>query len=218
MDGTTAVTIPIRDANGRMQAADPASGATDKTLVTANWVSQTGAGAPNNLLHRGGNETKNGQLTMTYPGIFTTGIKIVEFSAGIGSTSTYRLMFKIARSSITSYFRNVTVFTEIGRANPSRGLTYIMVGLHQGNADQINVFNIGRTNSEVIKYAITYDTDYVYVYRKNESNLGISSNSFVAFETFNGDPTKAFPVFTAGTTSDDTTTYVGTLIQEVTMS
>ena len=57
MDGTTAATIPIRDANGRMQAADPASGATDKTLVTANWVSQSGSGAPNNLLHKNGNET-----------------------------------------------------------------------------------------------------------------------------------------------------------------
>ena len=60
VDGTTADTIPIRDANGRMQAADPASGATDKTLVTANWVSQTGDSAPNNLIHRSGNETKTG--------------------------------------------------------------------------------------------------------------------------------------------------------------
>ena len=56
MDGTTAATIPIRDVNGRMQAADPASGATDKTLVTANWVSQTGNTAPNNIMHRRGNE------------------------------------------------------------------------------------------------------------------------------------------------------------------
>ena len=56
MDGTTAATIPIRDVNGRMQAADPASGATDKTLVTANWVSQSGSGSPNNLVHTNGNE------------------------------------------------------------------------------------------------------------------------------------------------------------------
>ena len=62
MDGTTAATIPIRDANGRMQAADPASGATDKTLVTANWVSQTGDSGPNNLIHKSGNETKNGMF------------------------------------------------------------------------------------------------------------------------------------------------------------
>ena len=68
MDGTTAATIPIRDANGRMQAADPASGATDKTLVTANWVSQTGVGAPNNLLHTTGNERGTGEkyIAVTY--------------------------------------------------------------------------------------------------------------------------------------------------------
>lgn len=64
MDGTTAATIPIRDANGRMHAADPTSGATDKTLVTANWVSQTGSGRPNNLIHDGGNETINGGKTI----------------------------------------------------------------------------------------------------------------------------------------------------------
>lgn len=57
VDGTTGATIPIRNANGRMQAADPASGSTDNTLVTANWVSQTGDASPNNLLHRSGVET-----------------------------------------------------------------------------------------------------------------------------------------------------------------
>ena len=60
VDGITASTIPIRDANGRVQAADPASGATDKTLVTANWISQTGNSAPNNAMHRSGNEDFSG--------------------------------------------------------------------------------------------------------------------------------------------------------------
>ena len=64
MDGTTAATIPIRDANGRMQAADPASGATDKTVTNANWVSQTGDSSPNNLVHRFGNETIYGTKTL----------------------------------------------------------------------------------------------------------------------------------------------------------
>ena len=63
IDGTTANSIPIRDGNGRMHAADPASGATDKTLVTANWVSQTGSGAPNNLMHKSGDETATGTKT-----------------------------------------------------------------------------------------------------------------------------------------------------------
>ena len=53
-----------RDAQGRAFAADPDNGATDKTLVTANWVSQTGEGRPNNVLHNNGSETKSGRLTM----------------------------------------------------------------------------------------------------------------------------------------------------------
>lgn len=61
VNGTDANSIGLRDANGRMQAADPAAGATDKTLVTANWVSQTGDDAPNNLAHRNGNETWRGE-------------------------------------------------------------------------------------------------------------------------------------------------------------
>ena len=65
IDGTNASTIPIRDANGRLKAADPASGATDKTLVTANWISQTGDSSPNNAVHRSGNETVNGTKRMT---------------------------------------------------------------------------------------------------------------------------------------------------------
>ena len=64
IDGTTGTTIPIRNSNGRLQAADPAAGATDKTLTTANWISQTGSGRPNNLIHNQGNEEKNGDLTL----------------------------------------------------------------------------------------------------------------------------------------------------------
>ena len=65
INGVDANSIGLRDANGRMQAADPAAGATDKTLVTANWVSQTGAGAPNNLAHRNGNEDIGGIKNFT---------------------------------------------------------------------------------------------------------------------------------------------------------
>lgn len=60
VNGINANSIGLRDASGRMQAADPAAGATDKTLVTANWVSQTGDGTPNNLIHTNGNEKASG--------------------------------------------------------------------------------------------------------------------------------------------------------------
>lgn len=59
---TTAVanTLAQRDGDARLIAADPASGATDGTLATTNWISQTGNSSPNNLLHRTGNEIKYG--------------------------------------------------------------------------------------------------------------------------------------------------------------
>lgn len=64
INGVDADSIGLRDTNGRMQAADPAAGATDKTLVTANWVSQTGDSGPNNLIHKSGSETKTGRLNL----------------------------------------------------------------------------------------------------------------------------------------------------------
>ena len=89
MNGTTATTIPIRDANGRIQAADPASGATDKTLVTANWVSQTGAGRPNNLIHDSGTETFTGIKTSQQP--FLTDVLGVDIGRTLGYYKTHNL-------------------------------------------------------------------------------------------------------------------------------
>ena len=56
--------VNVQTIQGTLKANDPSSGATDKTLVTANWVSQTGEGRPNNVLHNNGSETKSGRLTM----------------------------------------------------------------------------------------------------------------------------------------------------------
>lgn len=55
--------VGIQTIQGTLKANDPASGATDKTLVTANWVSQTGDSAPNNIVHKTSNETIDGIKT-----------------------------------------------------------------------------------------------------------------------------------------------------------
>lgn len=86
-----------RDAQGRAFAADPAAGATDKTLVTANWISQTGDSGPNNLMHRAGNET-------------STGFKFGNFSVKQGNMSIpqpdtdgkYRRIFRIKNVGINT--------------------------------------------------------------------------------------------------------------------
>ena len=55
---------------GRAQAADPDAGATNQTLATTNWVSQTGDSSPNNLIHKTGNEsftgTKSSNILQTF--------------------------------------------------------------------------------------------------------------------------------------------------------
>lgn len=56
--------VNIQTVQGTLKANDPASGATDKTLVTANWVSQSGVTKPNNLIHTIGNEIKYGTLSL----------------------------------------------------------------------------------------------------------------------------------------------------------
>ena len=97
-----------RDAQGRAFAADPESGATDKTLVTANWVSQTGVGAPNNLVHKNGSETLNGAYTYTgqiissrrqnQQNITTIATDIASVSS-VGSYWNYPIVFRAADSS-----------------------------------------------------------------------------------------------------------------------
>lgn len=104
VDGTTANSIGIRDANGRMQAADPASGATDKTLVTANWVSQTGDSGPNNLIHKTGNETVG---------------NIKTFSGQIIAQNTVRVspMSNIRRGLVTRMSNSTTEMYFIGNTS-----------------------------------------------------------------------------------------------------
>ena len=49
------------------KAAAPENGAVDTSVVNANWASQTGDDAPNNLSHRYGNETEYGIRTFDKP-------------------------------------------------------------------------------------------------------------------------------------------------------
>jgi len=156
IDGTAANSIGLRDTNGRMQAADPASGATDKTLVTANWVSQTGSGAPNNLIHRSGDEdltgTKNNP-TMGIGNVYIGGstqrwIRIAYTTIVDASICGYVLPDKLVGIDMSCEFYL------IGRTNNS-------------------IFNIRATiwaNPNPALFALTYDgTTYELWYHYNEN-------------------------------------------------
>ena len=159
----TAATIPIRDSDGRMQAADPASGATDKTLVTANWVSQTGAGAPNNLLHTTGNETADGikYFLDTIVGFNTGG-------NGRGSTGNANAFFRIPKySSITL---NVMVSSRY-----NVGMAWMEIGIDAD--DNVSVMssavNSAKTAGTVEAIVATTTDGYVRVgLRYTGSNVG----------------------------------------------
>lgn len=103
----TPATLALRDANGRMQAADPASGATDKTLVTANWISQSGNSSPNNLLHKIGTEN------------FTGYKEDQNDSIGIYGSQSHGFICKSRwfASTTTSYNRSIPSFIFKGNDN-----------------------------------------------------------------------------------------------------
>lgn len=107
VNGIDANSIGLRDGNGRMQGADPAAGATDKTLVTANWVSQTGDSGPNNLIHKNGNETKNGELKLITQG--TTPLEIKQ-TRNAPAISMYALSYDLNQHETTQYYPGIYMF------------------------------------------------------------------------------------------------------------
>ena len=144
--GTTANSIGIRDTNGRMQGADPASGATDKTLTTANWISQTGANRPNNLLHYGGRENISGHKTasritmLAGPNTRVTGtskIELFRYNFPASSTSNFRLLFmdrgqtSLLSISITTDTTKPTAINATDQFNNT--IPYIVAYLNDSN-------------------------------------------------------------------------------------
>ena len=132
INGTDANSIGLRDGNGRMRAADPAAGATDKTLVTANWVSQTGDDAPNNLIHRSGNETRSGNLTSVSLFPFNSKASNPEFlQNGIPTKNTVQTFI----NRVLDYNNNETC--RIYERHFSNGTKYVELYLSVGGSDQI---------------------------------------------------------------------------------
>ena len=107
-----------------MQAADPAAGATDKTLVTANWVSQTGDSAPNNLIHKRGTETKLGILNLPdgYEGI----MRQHPINTNNTSDNTWRLGFSLTMNNNDILI--IKVFSAFNNTDTQEALIKIVKG------------------------------------------------------------------------------------------
>lgn len=130
--------VNVQTIQGTLKANDPASGTTDKTLVTANWVSQTGDSGPNNLIHKTGNENRpTGLLSTSYIGSKLPRIKtpssknvwirwceitpsytennIIEMISNVGNNGLFYCMFAIAGAG--GYSRCLSIINAPQNAN-----------------------------------------------------------------------------------------------------
>ena len=153
VNGIEANSIGLRDANGRLQAADPAAGATDKTLVTANWVSQTGDSGPNNILHKRGAESKVEDLTLYNKLIMRQ----------FGPNSAINLMTPANRSTFNAVFGDMLNWDDMnGNRIVSVRFSQKIDGevavewlFHMPDGSQINIGKFGITaNGTVIKTGV----------------------------------------------------------------
>lgn len=76
------------------KGATAESGAVDTSLINANWASQTGNSAPNNFIHKTGDETKTGNFTVDgfeySPHPFGGGERVVSLTT-VGATEWFKV-------------------------------------------------------------------------------------------------------------------------------
>ena len=144
VNGIDANSIGLRDGNGRMQAADPAAGATDKTLVTANWVSQSGEGKPNNLIHDAGNEDINGTKR------HISGVLGQSYQLTIPVNGNYSI--EIAYKGVTTQFAKIEIFDYINNINSVMWDVFLV--WNGGTANRAYGRRLGDPNAAAPKFTV----------------------------------------------------------------
>ena len=159
-----------RDAQGRAFAADPDNGATDKTLVTANWVSQTGAEAPNNLVHRSGIEAING----------TKAFNAIKF-VGITSNEVANTDYLLLKHSLTTTTQDYRCILQICKTSPVIcQLIYLDYKITNDriitltNSRQTTLSDYGSTNTST--YSIYTENNAVCIAIRTSQNQGVVCN------------------------------------------
>lgn len=183
VDGVDADSIGIRDADGRMHAADPASGATDKTLVTANWVSQTGAGRPNNLIHDSGNEDINGRKYFN-DAIDVNSVKFVGGFPSYGDGTQWTLVYR-AKDATTqnTQFRKFGFIARRYRARASTANSDWGLGecFFQGGTEAYWVFFTKGADLDPSKYkALIVDNKAEFYLKTSSANNRMYLNGLYA--------------------------------------
>ena len=132
----------------------PPPGSTDQTVPNTNWISQTGNGGPNNLIHKTGDETKSGLLTLkqspdySFPRMVGNGtsdgvkwMKICKLN-GFSSGQIMPILVMFERGffliHLTAYgsINNTTLYTVfIGARNSNQ--TYNDVAIYKDSDDEL---------------------------------------------------------------------------------
>lgn len=159
--------VNVQAIQGTLKANDPANGATDKTLVTANWVSQTGENAPNNLIHRNGNETRYGSLTAVHPIPFISKASYPEFlQKGIPTENIVQMFI----SRLLDYNNNETC--RFYERHLSNGIKYVEIyqSVYGSNEELLHPFiRIELTNdNKTVARCSSRDSTNIADYSNNE--------------------------------------------------
>lgn len=135
----------VKSFSSNPKIAAPASGATDDSAVNANWVSQTGDSAPNNLIHKNGNETKIGNFTAT---ALTANKKLrnensIVIKDSYLASNTSRPNGTIANDAVIAVTANDNseIMNFIVRTLPD-GTRIIRIGLHDTATGANHLFNL----------------------------------------------------------------------------
>ena len=190
-------TIAKRNGSGRLVAADPVSGATDKTLVTANWISQTGDSGPNNVLHKNGQETITDVKTADDHFNFMASPNILPAKTErVTGTGWVKMYESPSGNHMLAMF---AVMPRRSASTPGYGI--LMTGIHQSVAAQkvckwmVNNIVAGYQNGIMI----SVDTDsIVTVWARNISSTD-NVNMRLLAETYNGDYTITTPTYKPAT-------------------
>ena len=209
-------TIAKRNGSGRLVAADPASGATDKTLTTANWISQTGSGAPNNLLHTTGNESKSGFLTME-DFIYSKHKLLNTYSTDV-SLGRWIPIYEITITGQT--FPQATFLLN----NRLGGVTLMNVNIRSGVLHLVGLLAGTPRTAENLFRASTEDDDKITIWMYFATNDGVRSECLTAYGSNSQMPgsniiplsgTKGYTIDASGYTDENSVVHTFTRYAEM---
>ena len=149
----------MADGTGYASVPTPTSTAPTDAITTISYVSQTGNSAPNNLMHRSGDETVDGLKTYAHAINGTARQFVSQITSSASDAGKYRLICKMNRADLTG-IRNHYLFYVFTR---SRDRLPDMLYIYTSN-NALNGFSIIRNNTENYTYVLSYDANFVYLY------------------------------------------------------